>query len=101
MREDPHLSRRQVLGLLGAAGAWGLARAPFRFREGRAAVVGCDLQPDPVTGIDFVFSPPERREQAGSYIKDCYLHVKRFAWFTCATKRGLCCLAVERFHRTG
>jgi hypothetical protein len=27
-----------------------------------------------VASIDLVFSSPERREQARSYVKDCYLH---------------------------
>ena len=57
-----------------ACGNVAFSRVPFGFGEGRAAVTGCDLQTKLVESIDLVFSPPERREQAGSYIKDGYLH---------------------------
>ena len=66
MREDPHLSRRQLLGLLGAAGAWGLARntgaeagAP---RPGRP--VGMDGW---ATGLDCVVTPAQTE---GPYFVD-------------------------------
>ena len=49
-------------------------RGPFVDGQRNAAVVGSDLQTELVTGIDFGFGAPQRREQACSDIKDCDLH---------------------------